>query len=144
TFQQIGTTEKRSIRWSRATDDDVISTSSSGVPAIEHELLRCQAGTTGKIVERCRILDKFPPVDGGLHVHFNHSRIRRDFNIAQSPIVWRRISFDNDGQLQERSGVLHCSNELDVVFRHFYRRKEHTKAAVARLDGERRTNHISR
>ena len=37
----------------------------------------------GELVQRRRVLDKFPPVGGGMHVHFNDAGIGRDLDVAQ-------------------------------------------------------------
>ena len=92
--QQVGAPKERAVFGRRAAQHEMIAAASPGVASVEHELLGRQARVSGILVERRRLLDEPIPIRGRLHVHLDHTRIRRDAEMRQPRIARRRIAFE--------------------------------------------------
>src|SRR5262245_13013726 len=103
--QQVWTAKKRTIRWCRPSERQVIATACSGVPAIEHEFFGSQPAQARLLIERHCVVHKVPPIGGGMDVHFDNTGIGCDLDHTQPWIVWRRISFYKYRHIERLCGI---------------------------------------
>jgi hypothetical protein len=108
------------------------------VAAVEHELLGGEAGEAGFFIKGCRIVDQLVPRVGRVDVHLDDPRIGSHLDVLDARVAGRRIALDDHGKAQLAGGVLHRVDDLEEILDRAYRRQEHMKAPMARLNAERR------
>ncbi len=104
--KHIGAAEERTFARRRTAQHQVITTARAGMPAIEHEFFRAQAGLSGFFVECRGIVNQLVPFAGRLQIYFDDAGVGRDFERLQSVIVRRRVAFDSHGHRQFFGGEL--------------------------------------
>ncbi len=94
--QQIGAPEKRAVLRRRPPNHDVVATARAGVLPVEHEFFRAQAGLACESVDRLGGSHQFIPGCRGVHVDFDHARVRRHLEYPDARIEGQRISLNHD------------------------------------------------
>src|SRR5689334_16353092 len=103
------------------------------MPAIQHEFLGTQSARASVFVQGDGVIHELAPTVRGMNVDFDHTRIRCDFNDAQSWIIRRRISFDEDRHLEPGRSLFERSDEFKVVLGGTDWRKKDPKPPVSSL-----------
>ena len=121
----------------------MIAAACSGVTAIHHEFLSAQPGEASFFIERFGVVHQIGPGFDRVHVHLDHTGIRRDLEHVQTRIIRRRSSLDDDRHLQRRSDLFNCRQKIQVILHLFHRWHEEMQTALTRLNADRRADHLA-
>ena len=109
TAQQVGTAQERAVLRRFRTHDDMIATTGAGVATIDHEFLGAESGEACFVVKRLGDIHHFVPALRRLHVHFDHARVRRDFEHMNAWVKRWRVTFNDNRLVKRQCDIFHSS-----------------------------------
>ena len=124
TLDQIRSSQKWAIRRSGSTQHQMIASTSAGVAAIQHELFRSQTALARLFIKSGCVVNQLPPIVRWMNVHFNHSRVWRDFDLLQARIKRGSVAFQNHRHLQFRRSLFNGPNQVYIIFGRSHRRQK--------------------
>ncbi len=133
-LQQIGAPQEGAVICIGTAHHDVIAAARARVAAIDHELVGTQSRLPRLLVNRLCRCDAVAPVGGGMNVHLDDTRIRRDADHVDALVMGRGVAFDMDGKTDGGGGALRRCDEVEIVLQCGRRRHEDAEPTIAHFD----------
>ncbi len=135
--QQIRAAQERRILGRGAAEYEVVATAGAGVAPVDHEFFRGQSGLSRLFVEKLGALYQLVPSGGRLHVDLDHTRVRRDPEVAQPRIGRWLVAFQQQRAMQFFCAGFDGGDQFQIIFHALQRRHKHVQPPFASLGAQR-------
>ncbi len=125
-FEKVWPAQKWAIHWRRAAHYNVVSTTRTGVAAINHEFFSAQSCLPGFLIDFLSGLHAFAPVGSRMDIDFDNARVGCHTDDIEAWITGRGVAFNVNRKTNFSCCFLCCIHKFQIVLKGFNRRHEDT------------------